>query len=108
VHHDINTQEQQQKQQKSLPGQLGSHPQSHHSRQLQQQGQHHATCRKGFHESDASRRLHEYMLAQQRRKEEFWLKKYGKLLLTAPAALSSKATHTQHHGSRYGHQAHIE
>ena len=30
-------------------------------------------------ESEASRRMHDYLLNKQRRKEEYWLRKYGRV-----------------------------
>ena len=98
-------QQRQQQQHRTLPGQLGGH--GLQQQEQQQQHQHHPTCRRGFHQLDASQRLHYYLLAQQRRKEEFWLRKYGKLLATAPPALAAKVPNGQHHCSRYGEEPQI-
>lgn len=71
--------------------------------------------------ADASRRMHEYLLAQQRRKEEYWLRKYGKVIQPPPPSLGKPAREPntahaqeqhvntflppiqQHHGARARH-----
>lgn len=35
--------------------------------------------KRALHGENASRRMHEYLMNQQRRKEEYWLRKYGKV-----------------------------
>ncbi|GLC77687.1 hypothetical protein PLESTF_001972900, partial [Pleodorina starrii] len=40
---------------------------------------------------EASKRMHEYLLSKQRRQEEFWLRKYGKVLQQQPPSVGRPA-----------------
>ncbi len=42
---------------------------------------------------DASKKMHDYLTNQQRRKEEYWLRKYGKILAPPPQRIQSERSH---------------